>query len=224
MVLSANQLRPEEFLQKEVFTQIGAKEWIQKQLEARHGIQKAPEIWMLTGIQLVTGGQVEEGFRKAHSQHLGATIDAGTVTSGVPSGPELISIDASHGSSSNTEANFSYEDQRVWAAQYMQLKFDPRKFAKIAARQYEGMLVKVKDLFDRGPTALRGNRVEPIEDSFQEITGLLAVSDDTNLEFDAKAYENAMDGIDWERYEENMDDIEEEFEDLERHRMSAKES
>lgn len=180
---------------------------------------------MLTGVQLVTGGQVEEGFRKANTQHLGITLDAGTVTNGIPSGQELASIDANHGNSSNTEANFSYEDQRVWAAQYMQLKFDPKKLAKPeAARQTERMLVKVKDLFDRGPTALRGNHIEPTEESFQEITGLLSVGDVAIQEFDAKAYANAMHGIDWEKYDENMDDVEEDLEDLERHRMQAKEA
>merc|ERR1712093_214361 len=63
--------KPEKFLRDEVMAQEGVQEWIRTQasisFKGHFGMHKfkAPEIWMVTGIQLITGGDVHVGSSRS---------------------------------------------------------------------------------------------------------------------------------------------------------------
>jgi hypothetical protein len=121
--------KPEKFLRNEVITQEGAEEWIRTQasisFKARFGLPrfKAPEVWMVTGVQLITGGNVQVGSSRSISGTVGGSGDPGAAF-GAPPGTTAIGAEASHGHDSEANTGYSHKDERVWAAQFMEIKFD----------------------------------------------------------------------------------------------------
>jgi len=121
--------KPEKFLRDEVITQDGAQEWIRTQasisFKAHFGLPrfKAPEIWMVTGVQLITGGNVQVGSSRSISSTIGAAGDPG-VAFGTPPGTTAIRAEVSHGNDSEANTGYSHKDERVWAAQFMEVKID----------------------------------------------------------------------------------------------------
>ncbi|QDS76543.1 hypothetical protein FKW77_006225 [Venturia effusa] len=236
-------MRPTAFFRDEVYAQKGVRKWIQKQIEARKGHVHTPKIWMLTGVQLVAGGQVVEGFTQVKSQSVGVTVDSGLVTTGIPSGQKVATVDANNTNTTNTQSTFEYKDARVWAAQYMEVDIRTRILARSnlndaptleALKEEASMVFKLKDLIDRGPKALR-EHVKPADEVFAEIVGLKYVdgvedrdeeytapsADPATMSFDLKGYSAAMDGIDWEGYEEDVGKVEESLYYLEKSRRKA---
>jgi len=121
--------KPEKFLRDEVMAQEGVQEWIRTQasisFKGHFGMHKfkAPEIWMVTGIQLITGGDVHVGSSRSVSGTVGASADVGPAF-GAPPGLASIGAEASHGHNSEANNAYGYDDERVWAAQFMEVKIE----------------------------------------------------------------------------------------------------
>lgn len=121
--------KPEKFLREEVIAQEGVQEWIRTQasisFKGHFGMHKfkAPQIWMVTGIQLITGGDVQVGSSRHVGGKLGASGDAGAAF-GAPPGMASIGAEAGHGRGSEANNGYSYDDERVWAAQFMEVKIE----------------------------------------------------------------------------------------------------
>jgi hypothetical protein len=120
--------KPEKFLKEEVMTQVGVQEWIRTQASISHSAAhwnsfKAPKIWMVTGVQLITGGSVQVGSSTSTHGALGASADPGPAV-GLPPGLLPIGGEVNHGHGSETNSGYSYTDERVWAAQFMEIKIE----------------------------------------------------------------------------------------------------
>ncbi|KAF2194089.1 hypothetical protein K469DRAFT_709596 [Zopfia rhizophila CBS 207.26] len=117
---------PEMFLCDQVMQQDGAERWIMMHASIAHrGLfgrnrWKVPEIWMVTGVQHVTGGEVHfEGSASSKISGYGGG-DLGPAV-GAPPGVAKIKGEASRENSNGAKNDFGHEDERVWAAQFMQV-------------------------------------------------------------------------------------------------------
>ncbi|CZT52392.1 uncharacterized protein RSE6_13725 [Rhynchosporium secalis] len=121
--------KPEKFLRDEVMIQEGVQEWLRTQasisFKGHFGMHrfKAPEIWMVTGVQLVTDGIVHVGSSRSVSGTVGASGDVGA-SFGAPPGVAAIGAEAHHGQSSASNSSYGYGGERVWAAQFMEVKIE----------------------------------------------------------------------------------------------------
>jgi hypothetical protein len=121
--------KPEKFLREEVLTQPDAKDWIKKQasilFKSFWGNYKfrAPEIWMCTGVQLVTGGDVHVGASRSVNETVAAKADVGAAAGSPPKIGE-VGVEVTHGHSGRNNNDYGHEDERVWAAQFMQVKIE----------------------------------------------------------------------------------------------------
>jgi len=213
--------KPEAFLRDEVITQEGVQEWIRTQasisFKGHFGMHKfkAPEIWMVTGIQLITGGDVQVGSSRSIGGSIGVSGDAG-IAFGAPPGLASVGIKASHGHDSEANQGYSYDDERVWAAQFMEVKIEYGDEEDKAVKTKENKLVPsaisifqledIADLKSRGIRATQRQRadapkligrivVEDVEDEDED-----AESDDMHLS--DYPYVEVLKDTDWDMYDE----------------------
>lgn len=110
---------PQRFLKEKVITQEGCDEWIRTQASISHkgkfGLHKwkAPEVWMVTGLQLVSGGDVYAAGSKDKRFEGGVGADP-SVAAGLPPGTLKVKAEASHSSGQEANTGYGYEDERVW--------------------------------------------------------------------------------------------------------------
>ncbi|KAF2417677.1 hypothetical protein EJ08DRAFT_684027 [Tothia fuscella] len=121
--------KPEKFLKDEVIKQNEVQEWIRTHASIcfkgkfGHHKWKCPEIWMCTGVQLVTGGDVQTGNSKGSKIGGGAGGDPGPLV-GAPPGVLKVGVEGSHENSETIGTDFGYDDERVWAAQFMEISIE----------------------------------------------------------------------------------------------------
>ncbi|OCL13544.1 hypothetical protein AOQ84DRAFT_436266 [Glonium stellatum] len=219
--------KPLKFFKDEVFTQLGVEDWIREQLSIKftarwkNGSWKAPDIWLVTGIQLITGGTVLVGSSKNSSQSVGAKIDAG-IMQGMPTGQDLVSVQGSHKTAAGTTTQYGHQDERVWAAQFMQLIVEFRKSNEKGAP--DSMIVSLKEIEDLGEDKVRddespnrqsgeaqdGSDINNTGEHVAEIVGVGSETaseeekaKSTDFEVSDRSYEEAMEGIDWVKYDEH---------------------
>jgi hypothetical protein len=120
--------RPEAFLE-EVLKQDGVEQWIRTHATLKHKSKygnhawTAPELWLVTGVQYLTGGEYEfeDNATNELSAHGGADIGA---AAGGPAGVAKLQAEARHERANGAQNGFGHEDERVWAAQFMTVKID----------------------------------------------------------------------------------------------------
>jgi hypothetical protein len=226
--------RPEAFLE-EVFKQPGLEAWVRTHYSVTYrakyggrGEWKAPELWLVTGVQYVTGGEFhfEGSTSKDTSAHLGADIGA---AAGGPPGILRANMEGSHERSNGAQNDFGHEDERVWAAQFMPVKieFGDLKDAELstAGRVYPKTIARFR-LMDVPDLTLQGFRVShqtSEEPNIQppELVGRITVEttdsrdeeetddddddDDGGLMIDDGPYVGAMKDTNWEMYEKGLE-------------------
>merc|ERR1711939_318467 len=165
---------PQKFLKEQVMSQEGCDEWIRTQAsisyKGKFGLHKwkAPEIWMVTGLQLVAGGDVYAAGSRDKKFEAGVGADP-SVAAGLPPGTLKVKAEASqsHGQEANT--GYGYEDERVWAAQFMEIELEYGDDEDIELQKRErskDLLPKaiadfrLKDIADLGAKGIRGMRTE----------------------------------------------------------------
>jgi hypothetical protein len=121
--------KPEKLLRDAVINQEGVQEWLRTQASVSwkakfgHYRWKAPEIWMCTGIQLVTHGNVRTGASNSASVHAGAGGDFGPAV-GLPPGVVDIHAEGARGHLEEANNGYGYDDERIWAAQFMEVNLE----------------------------------------------------------------------------------------------------
>jgi hypothetical protein len=120
---------PEGFLEEIVMKQKGAEEWVRKHTSMKYfsawGKHRwnCPEIWMVTGVQYVTGGTVHTGANESSEFSAAAGADIGAAVGGPPNiGKVKVEGGFDHSNTVNTD--YQHKDERIWAAQFMPIEFD----------------------------------------------------------------------------------------------------
>lgn len=206
--------------------QEGVERWIRRQASIAHkGLfgrdrWKAPELWMVTGVQYVTQGQIhfEGSASKQFSGKVGG--DIGAATGAAPPGVLKIRGEAGFSGSDGAKNDFGHENERIWAAQFMpvMIKFGREEDAKLTLqagtslpktiRQFQ--LQDVRDLITRGIRAGPGNNESPTGPVPQLIGRVVAQSTsptDLNLDganskgiiIDDRTYVTSIQGVDWDK-------------------------
>jgi hypothetical protein len=224
--------KPEKFLRDEVITQEGVQEWIRTQASisfkghfSNHRF-KPPQIWMATGVQLITGGDVQVGSSRYTGSKIGASGDVG-VAFGAPPGMASIGAEASHGHGSEANHGYSYDDERVWAAQFMEVKIEygteedkalTKEDKPVPATISAFQLDDIADLKARGIRTTQKQRADASGQTIVKVPkliGRLVVdgADDENNEKDTSEdsddihlsdhpYVETLQDTDWDMYDE----------------------
>jgi len=213
--------KPEKFLRDEVITQAGVREWIRNQasisFKGHFGMHKfkAPEIWMVTGVQLVTGGDVQVGSSRSVGGSIGAHIDPG-LAFGAPPGLASVGVHASHSHDSEANHGYGYENERVWAAQFMEVKIEYGDEEDKTVKMKENKLVPatistfqledIADLKARGIRATQRQRADA-----PKLIGRIVLEDVDDDDVDADSddirlsdhpYVEVLKDTDWDMYDE----------------------
>lgn len=203
-------------------TQPGIDKWIRTQAsisrKAIFGHQfKAPKIWMVTGVQLVTNGDVHTGSSKHNRFGLGAGVDAGALAGGPP-GVLNAQVEGAHAHGAEAGNHFGYEGERVWAAQFMEVSFEfsvtpdpesrgrPKTIAKFS-------LEDIADLKARGLRAGQDIRMHADGQSMRPpphplVARITITQEDSDvmetkgIQIDDHPYVKSMKDTDWESYNE----------------------
>jgi hypothetical protein len=216
---------PSKFLKEKVMTQEGCSEWIRTQAsisyKGRFGLHKwkSPTIWMVTGVQLVTGGDVYFAGSRDKKFEASVGVDP-SLAAGLP--PGTLKVKAAAGVARGEEANngYGYEDERVWAAQFMEIELEFGDDEDLALQKRENSkdllpktiaVFKLKDIADLGAKGIRGMRTEVdakrprpprrqarvIADEDEE-----TVDDAASIQLDAVPYVDALKDTSWTDYNE----------------------
>jgi hypothetical protein len=165
--------KPEKLLRDAVIKQEGVQEWLRTQASVSwkskfgHYKWKAPEIWMCTGIQLVTHGNVRTGASHSAGVYAGAGGDFGPAV-GLPPGVVDIHAKGERGHMEEAKNGYGYDDERIWAAQFMEVNLEygeGEDDAALAAKlQKHGVVPKTIATFKLKEVAdlkVRGIRASP---------------------------------------------------------------
>ncbi|KAI1334310.1 hypothetical protein F5Y15DRAFT_292823 [Xylariaceae sp. FL0016] len=126
--------KPERFLKEQVLTQPGVKKWISDRLsitwwaKLKHPLKngkswRTPSIWLVTGIHLISDGQVHTGWEVGRAVEVEANLDPGAA-GGAPTGQKAIEFKGSSGSNVQMENLYGRRGDLVWCAQFMELAVD----------------------------------------------------------------------------------------------------
>ncbi|KAI1131932.1 hypothetical protein F5Y10DRAFT_25972 [Nemania abortiva] len=127
--------KPERFLREQVLTQPEVKKWIADRLSIsfyarwKHHRKtgepwKAPSIWLVTGVHLVSDGRVHSGWTVGLNVEGKINADPGTLTGGPPVGVSAANVRGSLDQSVRMENLYGQSGERVWCAQFMELAVD----------------------------------------------------------------------------------------------------
>ncbi|KAI1745817.1 hypothetical protein F4680DRAFT_4 [Xylaria scruposa] len=127
--------KPEKFLRQQVLAQPDVKKWIVDRLSIsfyarwKHHQKtgepwKAPSIWLVTGVHLISDGRVHSGWNVGVDVHGGIRADPGTLTGGPPTGASVADVQGSLNRNIQMENLYGQSGERVWCAQFMELAVD----------------------------------------------------------------------------------------------------
>jgi hypothetical protein len=213
--------KPEKFLRDEVITQTRVQEWIRTQasiaFKGHFGMHKfkAPEIWMVTGVQLVTAGDVQVGSSRSVGASISAHVDPG-LAFGAPPGLASVGVHASHNHGSEANHGYGYEDERVWAAQFMEVKIEYGDEEDKTVKAKENKLVpatistfRLEDIADLKARGIRATQRQRVE--VPKLIGRIVVEDVDDDDADAESddlhlsdqpYVEVLKDTDWDMYDE----------------------
>jgi hypothetical protein len=125
---------------------------------------KAPEIWMLTGVQLVTDGELTTEASRNTKFAAGAGGDVGPAVN-LPPGVAAVNAEAGHEDSAQAGGHFGYQGERVWAAQFMRVTFEFGKIPDEEEGSHPKTILKfnLEDVPDLQARGLRGSHEERMQ-------------------------------------------------------------
>jgi hypothetical protein len=204
--------------------QPGIDKWIRTQAsisrKAFFGHQfKAPKIWMVTGVQLVTNGDVHTGSSRHTKVGIGAGVDVGLLAGGPP-GVAAVEAEVGHTHGAEAGNHFGYKGERVWAAQFMEVSFEFSTTPDPEDKDHPKTIAKfqLEDIADLKARGLRAGQDVRLQAEGQSATTppplvaritvaehkeAVAEEEDNNvIQIDDHPYVEKMQGTDWESYNE----------------------
>jgi len=214
----------DSFLKESVMKQDGIDKWIRthasilRRAGFGHREFKAPEIWMVTGVQLVKNGTVHTRSSRGSKFGGGAGVDVGLAAGGPP-GVAALEVEAGHENNALVGNHFGHKEERVWAAQFMQISFEFGKAPDPQDELHPKTIAsfRLEDINDLRARGLRGSHEERLRIDGQpikpppDLIGRITVDNEkerdsdtesTGIHIDDQRYVKEMDGIDWNSYNE----------------------
>lgn len=203
-----------------VLRQEGVEDWVRNVLSVQsHGKfhypnKPAHEIWVCTGLVLVSRGTVT--FDKEDSANVQALFNAdiGALTTGVPNGFSGGEVSGGKGSDNETHVGYTQVAERVWAAQWQQLEVTLGP--KMKDNQPKGLIYTLKQIETREPGFRifeQGEMSEREHFDTAEVVGIIAAASIGNeaddktsneMEFDERPYAAATRDLDRTSFTENL--------------------
>ncbi|TLD34854.1 hypothetical protein E2P81_ATG05019 [Venturia nashicola] len=213
--------KTDSFLENSVMKQPGIDKWIRTQAsisrKAFFGHQfKAPKIWLCTGVQLVTNGDVHTGSSRSTRAAVGGGVDAGAIAGGPP-GVLVAQAEGGHACGAEAGNHFGYEGERVWAAQFMEVSFEFSSAPDPKDKEHPKTIANfqledIADLKARGLRAGQDVRMQADGQSMRPPPPLVAritvaeekegVVETWGIKIDDHPYVKSMEGTDWASYNE----------------------
>merc|ERR1711981_490108 len=159
---------------------------------------KAPEIWMVTGLQLVAGGDVYAAGSRDKKFEAGVGADP-SVAAGLPPGTLKVKAEASQ--SHGQEANMEYGDDEDIELQKRERSKDllPKAIADF----------RLKDIADLGAKGIRGLRTETAPSRTPRRRARVIADEEAEIPedtgdalFDEIPYAESLQGTSWTDYNE----------------------
>ncbi|KAI0408074.1 hypothetical protein F4802DRAFT_594519 [Xylaria palmicola] len=202
--------KPEKFLRQQVLTQPEVKKWIAERLSIsfyarwKHHKKtgepwKAPSIWMVTGVHLISDGRVHSGWSVGQNVHGHVNADPGTLSSGLPTGQSAVHIQGSLNDNVVMEHIYGQAGERIWCAQFMELAVDftngprrdePQGWYTRLFPEKEAQVLQLRQVEDLGAAGVRRRAalddsplISTIDWSKHEavIVGLQTTGEDTDI-------------------------------------------
>ncbi|KAI1284650.1 hypothetical protein F5Y07DRAFT_11033 [Xylaria sp. FL0933] len=85
---------------------------------------KAPSIWLVTGVHLISDGRVHSGWNVGINMQGSISADPGAPTGGTPTGRSAADVQGSLKKNIQMENLYGQSGERVWCAQFMELAVD----------------------------------------------------------------------------------------------------
>ncbi|KAG5746258.1 hypothetical protein H9Q70_011059 [Fusarium xylarioides] len=158
--------QPTDFLNREILSRSDAREWLHSRVtvarriyymnQLKPGKARHPDIWLVTGIQLMSNVTVRSESQSQTNIHAGVEIPPPELTSGITA---ILASDSGIGVKGeqvhDAESSIEYEhtDERVWAAQFRRLKLKFRMEKQTSPSAIGN--VSLRDLLDLGQLGIR---------------------------------------------------------------------
>lgn len=185
--VSAAAGRPERFLNEVLLLSSAARTWLATQLSVSRRMSRTawawsrafqhPRIWMVTGVQYISGAHITDSASKGFSVSFDLTLPlpepVAALALGVGSdGPGSLGITTSRQRSGQSQMEYCHTDERVWAAQFAALNVKYYWSDERARPRALPDLIRLHDLVDLGPTGIRSGDGPGDVEQFADILGL----------------------------------------------------
>jgi hypothetical protein len=129
---------------------------------AAHVRSRLAGLWMVTGIQQIDGGKIVLGSSSEASTGVGITVPipdpaGGGVMTAASGGPGAMKLKGEVKGGGGTGNDYTHEDSRVWAAQFMRLKPSLKREVQNETTGEFEKWVKLRDLVDLGRRGVRAD-------------------------------------------------------------------
>lgn len=177
---------------------------------------------MVTGVQLVTRGNVHGGSSTSTNAAFGASGDPGAAF-GVPPGLTKVGGEFSHGHGNEANSGYGYSGERVWAAQFMKVKIEygTKEDKTLKSSTHKAvpatiLSLELEDIADLGANGIRGTKKEREDANGQMLVkppkpiGRIVIdeeedgSDSDGIELGDEEYVKSLSGTNWEMHDEAL--------------------
>jgi hypothetical protein len=206
--------------------QPGVHEWIREHASIEHKsrygrhIWKAPNIWMVTAVQHVTGGDIHATGSASTKVGGGAGGDA-SLAANAPPGTLEVKVEANYENSNGATTDFGHEDERVWAAQFMPVSIiygsEEDTLLSVRERSFLPKTIasfRLEDVPDLEMKGIRGERDVRPDGPVPKLIGRVAIlnfdnsntqddedEEDDDFEIDDAQYVANKRETDWKQYD-----------------------
>ncbi|KAE9975499.1 hypothetical protein EG328_003158 [Venturia inaequalis] len=158
---------------------------------------KAPKIWLCTGVQLATNGDVHTGSARHNRASVGAGVYAGAIAGGPP-GVLVAQTEGGHARGAEAGSHFGYEGERVWAAQFMEVSFKFSSALDPEDKDHSKTIAKIQleDVADLKTRGLRASQDITISEEKEDVT------ETKGIRIDDHPYVKLMKITEWASYNE----------------------
>jgi len=171
---------------------------------------------MVTGVQLVRGGEV---FASG-SRNTGGKVGVGgdpSLAAGLPPGTLKVKVEGSAEKSTEANNGYGYDDERVWAAQFMEINIEYGDDEDVALGKQEKKDLpkaisefRLKDIADLKARGIRGVRTEEPAVKPPKPIGRVVVAeteeevpeDPSGVQLDEMPYVDALKDTSWADYDD----------------------
>jgi len=169
------------------------------------GASKQPRIWMVTGVQYISGAHITDTASKALFASIDITLPlpepvAATAMVLMPGGPNSLEVTASGQRSDYSQMEYCHADERVWAAQFTALDVKYSRSVETTCNSALPGWISLRDLVDLGPAGVRGDDGSNIQEDIEKFAEVRGLEEEgmSQLGKDGTSVLDSMLDVDWD--------------------------